>query len=125
MFSIDYRSREPIYEQLYNNVIRLLLLGVLKADQQLPPVRQLATELGINPNTVFKAYKNLENDGVIYSVVGKGSFISSDTDIVGYRKAELLRKITENVQNAVKLGIERQQITEIVNTVYHKGVNDL
>lgn len=125
MFSIDYRSREPIYEQLYNNVIRLLLLGVLKTDQQLPPVRQLATELGINPNTVFKAYKNLENDGVIYSVVGKGSFISSDTDIVGYRKAELLRKITENVQNAVKLGIERQKITEIVNTVYHKGVNDL
>ena len=55
MFSINYQSREPIYEQLYDNVIRLIALGVLLPEQQLPPVRQLATELGVNPNTVSKA----------------------------------------------------------------------
>ena len=59
MFVINYQSREPIYEQLYKNVVRLVSLGAMEPEQQLPPVRQLATELGVNPNTVSKAYKNL------------------------------------------------------------------
>ncbi len=121
MFSIDYHSRQPIYEQLYDNVIHLVSLGVLTPDEQLPPVRQLAMELGINPNTVSKAYKNLENDGMIYSVVGKGSFISGKSDITEWKKQEITTKITQAVQEAVKLGIEQQQIVELVDTVYKGG----
>ena len=121
MFSIDYHSRQPIYEQLYDNVIRMVSLGILKPDEQLPPVRQLAIELGINPNTVSKAYKNLENDGMIYSVVGKGSFISGKTDITECKKQEITDRMTEAAQEAVKLGIEQQQIVELIDMVY-KGV---
>ncbi len=121
MFSIDYHSRQPIYEQLYDNVIRMVSLGILKPDEQLPPVRQLAIELGINPNTVSKAYKNLENDGMIYSVVGKGSFISGKTDITECKKQEITARMTEAAQEAVKLGIEQQQIVELIDMVY-KGV---
>ncbi len=124
MFSIDYHSREPIYEQLYNNVIRLLSLGILTPEQQLPPVRQLAAQLGVNPNTVSKAYKNLENDGIIYSVVGKGSFISEKTKVADLKKERLLQQIGENVHDAVKIGIKQQQITEIIENIYRKGVND-
>ena len=63
MFSIDLSSRVPIFEQLYNNVVRLISLGVLAPNDKLPPVRTLATKLSVNPNTVSKAYKLLESDG--------------------------------------------------------------
>ncbi|MBQ7522215.1 MAG: GntR family transcriptional regulator [Clostridia bacterium] len=121
MFSIDYHSRQPIYEQLYDNVIHLVSLGVLTPDEQLPPVRQLAMELGINPNTVSKAYKNLENDGMIYSVVGKGSFVSGKSNITACKRQEITAKITQAVQEAVKLGMKQQQIVELVDTVYKGG----
>ena len=63
MFSINFGSRTPVYQQLYDDVVRLASLGILKSNTKLPPVRVLATELGINPNTVQKAYKMLESDG--------------------------------------------------------------
>ena len=74
MFSIDIKSRDPIYTQLEKNIVRFINLGVYEKDSMLPSVRALATELGINPNTVSKAYKKLEADGVIYTVAGKGVF---------------------------------------------------
>lgn len=125
MFSINYQSREPIYEQLYNNVIRLLSLGVLMPEQQLPPVRQLATQLGVNPNTVSKAYKNLEQDGIIYSVVGKGSFIMPDTKIADGKKSDALNKVTQAVKVAMELGVEKREIITVTENVYSKGVDKL
>lgn len=125
MFSINYQSREPIYEQLYNNVIRLLSLGVLVPEQQLPPVRQLATQLGVNPNTVSKAYKNLEQDGIIYSVVGKGSFIMPDTKVADGKKADALNKVTQVVKVAMELGVEKKEIIAVTENVYNKGVDKL
>ena len=80
MLTVNFSSRTPVYQQLYDDVIRLVSLGVLKSDTKLPPVRILATELGINPNTVQKAYKMLEKDGYIYSTVGRGSFVSNKLD---------------------------------------------
>ncbi|MEE0859098.1 MAG: GntR family transcriptional regulator [Acutalibacteraceae bacterium] len=125
MFSINYQSREPIYEQLYNNVIRLLSLGVLVPEQQLPPVRQLATQLGVNPNTVSKAYKNLEQDGIIYSVVGKGSFIMPDIKVADGKKADALNKVTQAVKVAMELGVEKKEIIAVTENVYNKGVDKL
>lgn len=120
MFNIDYTSREPIYEQLYNNVVRLVLLGVLEAKQQLPPVRQLALQLNVNPNTVSKAYKTLEQDGIIYSVVGKGSFVMDNISVVDNKKAEALKNTSESVTNAMKLGVQKEDIMDIVDNVYSK-----
>lgn len=120
MFSIDYQSREPIYEQLYNNVIMLMSLGVLEAGQQLPPVRQLASQLGVNPNTVSKAYKNLEKDGIIYSVVGKGSFITPDTNAADGQKREALKVLGEKIKAALKIGIPKEEIVNLIDEIYNK-----
>lgn len=124
MFSINYQSREPIYEQLYNNVIKMIALGVLLPEKQLPPVRQLATELGVNPNTVSKAYKNLEKDGVIYSVVGKGSFIMPNTDVANGKKIETLNSVKQAVTSAMKIGVEKKEIIEITEKIYCGGVEE-
>ena len=125
LFSINYRSREPIYEQLYHSVIQMLSLGVLETGQQLPPVRQLAAELGINPNTVSKAYKNLENDGIICSVVGKGSFIAENHDVIDGKKEELLKSVTENLTQAHRMGIAQTEIQAIIRRIYNGGGNTL
>ena len=76
MLSLDLQSRQPIYEQLVRGLSELVSLGALAPDEQLPSVRSLARDLGVNPNTVQKAYQELERSGVIYSVAGRGSFVS-------------------------------------------------
>ena len=120
MFNIDYTSREPIYEQLYNNVLRLISIGLLESKQQLPPVRQLALQLNVNPNTVSKAYKALEQDGIIYSVVGKGSFISDKVSAINGKKAEAIKNVTNSIASAMKLGVLKKEIEDVVNEVYSK-----
>lgn len=76
MIQIDLQSRVPLYEQLQEQIIRLSMLGILDENQQLPSVRALAREVGVNPNTVAKAYQQLEQQGIIYTVSGRGSFVS-------------------------------------------------
>ena len=113
MFNIDY-------EQVYNNVVSMISLGILEPKQQLPPVRQLALQLNVNPNTVSKAYKNLEQDGIIYSVVGKGSFVMENVSVVDSKKAEALKDTKLTVTDAMKLGVQKKEILDIVDNVYSK-----
>ncbi len=75
MLELDFRSRQPIYEQLVDKFKQLIISNVLKPDEQLPPVRVLAGQLTVNPNTIQKAYRELEHRGYIYSVPGKGNFV--------------------------------------------------
>ena len=75
MYNIDLQSRTPIYEQLYKKIIELILKKELMPNDKLPSVRELAKELGVNPNTVSKAFQLLERDRVIYSLAGRGSFV--------------------------------------------------
>ena len=86
MILLDYKSRQPIYEQLYNSFAKMAALHVMHGGEQLPSVRALAQSLGINPNTVQKAYQLLERDGIIYSIPGKGSFIGETTRLRKERK---------------------------------------
>ena len=78
MFQLDFKSGVPICDQIVNGFIKLKALGVLKGGDQLPSVRALASKFSVNPNTVQKSYAILENSGIIYSVKGKGSFMSDD-----------------------------------------------
>lgn len=80
MFHLDMNSRVPIYEQLQERIIELYLLGILKPNDALPSVRTLAKDIGINPNTVQKAYQELERRNITYSLAGRGSFISEEID---------------------------------------------
>ncbi len=105
MLHIDYRDSRPIYEQIVDGFTRLAISGVLTPDTQLPSVRQLAIELSINPNTIQRAYTELEKRGVTYSIKGRGSFISADCDTLRQtRLAELQADIANLTHEARQLG---------------------
>ena len=121
MFTINYQSPTPVYKQLYENVIRLVSFGALKPNDKLPPVRTLAGELGINPNTVSKAYSMLENDGYIYSAVGRGSFISENFNSREAEKIEIKKKLKDGFLSAYGFGVKREEVLEILDEVYIGG----
>lgn len=121
MFSLDLTSRTPIYEQLYNNVVRLISAGVLKPNDKLPPVRTLACELSVNPNTVSKAYKLLEQDGYICSAVGKGSFISPDLNALSAEKQLASEKLKAALKEAQRVGISREEILKLTDEAFKGG----
>ena len=80
MISLNYRDSRPIYEQIKDGLRKLIVTGAMKPDEKLPSVRALAQQLSINPNTIQRAYNELESEGYIYSVPGKGSFASGDAE---------------------------------------------
>ncbi|MEH7418454.1 GntR family transcriptional regulator [Neobacillus drentensis] len=115
MFEIDIRSRKPIYEQLVDKMKELIMNEVLKPDEQLPSVRTLATELTINPNTIQKAYRELEIQGFIYSIKGKGSFVNPNHQIKDLEKIETVKKELEKVVlEALYLGIPAGEIIKLI-----------
>ena len=121
MYTLDLTSRATIYEQLYNNVVRLISAGALKPGDKLPPVRTLACELSVNPNTVSKAYKLLEQDGYICSAVGKGSFVSSNLDALDAEKQLALEKLDRALNSAVNIGLTKNEIIDRVNKALKGG----
>lgn len=113
MYNIDLQSRTPIYEQLYKKVVELVLKGELSPNDKLPSVRELAKELGVNPNTVSKAFQLLERDKVIYSLAGRGSFVSNvSTDSV---KETALEDFDRAVAEALNVGIPKKELTDRIN----------
>ena len=119
MILIDYKSRTPIYEQIIENVKTLIVSGVLERDQQLPSVRQLAQELAINPNTIQRAYQELEREGIIYSLKGRGSFVGSSLgELRTVQQAELLAQLEAVSRELKQLEISKEQILAVVAQVY-------
>ena len=123
MFSIDIKSREPIYTQLEKNIVRYINLGVYEKDSMLPSVRALATELGINPNTVSKAYKKMEADGIIYTIAGKGVFVKGNSSLAKVQK-QIGEKIRATLTDAKNAGIEKESVLKIVNEVWEANEID-
>lgn len=123
MFDIDLQSRTPIYEQLYKRVVELTVKKQLRPNDRLPSVRELAKELGVNPNTVSKAFQNLERDGIIYSLAGRGSFISDKNgDII---KQNAVDSFEAAAKEAVTAGLSAEEMTEIVNKVFQdRGIKN-
>lgn len=117
MFELDLRSREPIYEQLVDNIKELIFNHVLKPDQQLPTVRVLAAELTVNPNTIQKAYRELEHRGYIYSVPGKGNFVRPAAAEDHAARLQILEKeLARTVSEMLYLGMTLQEIIAYINT---------
>lgn len=111
MLGINYRDGRPIYEQVVDEIEQMVMHGILEADSQLPSVRQMASELSINPNTIQRAYGELENRGVIYSVKGKGNFVSPNAAALRQRRLEELKKqILELIRTAKELGVQDAQL---------------
>lgn len=122
MLLVNPRSKQPIYEQLVEQLRRQLCLGVVKAGQAMPSVRQLATELGINPNTIQKAYRRMEAEGMIVTVPGKGSFISDNlADMLGRQREEQLQRVRQQLIACRDMGLDRETIDNLADEVYKEG----
>lgn len=110
MILIDYKDTRPIYEQIVERFKTLILKDVLQSDEQMPSVRNLAMELSINPNTIQKAYAELERQGFIYTVKGRGSFVSGDSGLVERRKNEYMEQILALVREVLEIGMSKAEL---------------
>lgn len=114
-------DRRPIYEQIVEKMSELMIRGALGENSPLPSVRNLAAELSINPNTVQRAYIELEREGYIYSVKGKGSFVSPLDDIKDRKCEELLSEIRADIDKAVHAGIKEEELIAEVRDIYSQA----
>ena len=122
MIVIDSRDKRAIYEQVMDRLSDLMLIGALEPGDKLPSVRSLAVELSINPNTIQKAYIELERQGYVYSVKGVGSFVA-DMDVIKENKKSIIYKeLEELVDNSRKI-ISKEEFCKKVEEFYpeHKA----
>lgn len=111
MINLDYQNRTPIYEQIISEIERYVALEILKPNEQIPSIRELASNLGINPNTVKKAYDILETKKVIKTISTKGTFISDSTkEVIENKKQEIILEIKEKVDMLIALGMNKEDI---------------
>lgn len=107
MIILDYKDTRPIYEQVVEKFKLLILKDILQKDEQMPSVRSLAVQLSINPNTIQKAYAELERQGYIYTVKGRGNFVSDSAGLLDERKEELKQKLIVLYREGRELGMTK------------------
>ena len=110
MITINTRDPRPIYLQIKEGLCRLILSGALQTGERLPSVRELAGQLAINPNTIQRAYREMELEGFIYSMTGKGSFVSPIQEVDAGRKAARTEQFREAAQELLRLGIKKEAL---------------
>ena len=123
MIILDYKDARPIYEQVVDKFQKLILTGALEPNTKMPSVRSLAVELSINPNTIQRAYSELEREGFIYTVKGRGNFVAYDESLLRYRKDEIYRKLEEIVREAGEIGISRQELSDYLGERQEKALH--
>ncbi|HCF82795.1 MAG TPA: GntR family transcriptional regulator [Ruminococcaceae bacterium] len=117
MLNIRLEGKRPIYEQLYNGIARLVSAGELSADEKLPAVREVAKQFGINPNTVQKAYAQLEQRGLIYSIPAKGSYVAQHDITVEIIRGQLISAVEKTLRSAFSAGIEKSEIIGLIEKI--------
>lgn len=125
MYQVDNQSRVPAYEQIVLQIEKYILTGILAAGDQLPSVRAMSLQLHVNPNTVQKAYTELDRRGLIFTTLGKGAFVSEEaTDILKREKRSEMPKLVDQIREIAMTGIEKQELIEIIEKVYEEEKND-
>ena len=124
MIQLNYRDSRPIYEQIKDGIKQLIYNEVLCADDKLPSVRELASKLAINPNTISRAYKELEQEGVIYSLSGKGTFINGEFQGKEEKTKELLAQFDEIAKELLQIGVAPEELMERIQTLAKGGMTD-
>ncbi|MGN8646574.1 GntR family transcriptional regulator [Gracilibacillus sp. HCP3S3_G5_1] len=119
---ISNNSKEPIYEQIYAQIKKHILTNELQAGQSLPSMRQLAKDLNISVITTKRAYEELENNGFIYSVVGKGSFVSEqNNEMMKERKMQVIEEqLMTAIQNSKEIGVTLTELKELLTMLYRE-----
>lgn len=125
MIQLNYRDSKPIYEQIKDGIRRLIVSNTLAPDEKIPSVRELAASLAINPNTIQKAYHELEAEGYLYSLTGKGSFVAKRNEVLDAREKELLSELDEVVTELMYLSVKPTElVTRVGNLVKGGGQLD-
>lgn len=123
MIQINESSTMPIYQQVYNGLLNLIVLKVMPEHEKLPSVRELALELRINPNTIQKTYKALDQDGFIYSKPGKGNFVKDYQEVKELYQKNLNRVLKEAIETWLNFGISSQEIQSAVGEILKESSN--
>ena len=121
MIVLDYQDRRSLYEQVEEKFRHLILSGALEAGSRMPSVRQLAMELSLNPNTIQRAYMQLEQEGLIYPVKGRGNFIAQSEEIRRISIDSYEKELKALVCKGKNLGIQEEEQIHIVRTCYEEG----
>ena len=114
MIILDYRDTRPLYEQIVDKFQMLILSGALEPNSRMPSVRSLAVELSINPNTIQRAYSELERNGFLYTVKGKGNYVAYSDSLKDVRKQEILEKLRDLKKEALSMGMTVKELTEFL-----------
>jgi len=130
MILIDHKDRRPIYEQVIDRFQQMILCGAMSPNTPMPSVRNLAMELSLNPNTIQRAYQELERTGYIYTLKGKGSFVSEISTAADNKRKELQKEMQSNIEKAFLIGMTGGQIRQmfeqcIENSIAALGINDI
>lgn len=120
MLTLNYRDTRPIYEQIYDGLRRLMLTGVMAPEEKLPSVRQLAADLAINPNTIQRAYRELEQAGYIYTVAGKGAYCAGPGAATQGRIDELYLRLDETARELRLLGTEESEAAARLHAIWQE-----
>lgn len=123
LIQLNYRDSKPIYEQIKDGFRKLVISGSLLADEKLPSVRELASSLAINPNTIQKAYRDLESEGYLYTIAGRGTFVAKQEEILDTRQEELLLQFDEVVEELFFLSVKEADLTERMKKLAKGGEN--
>lgn len=118
MIVLDYRDIRPLYEQVAEKLEHLIVCGALESNSKLPSVRSLAMDLLVNPNTIQRAYNQLEQEGYIYTVVGRGNYVTDSSEWRTGKLHSLTEELTGQITKAAELGLPRDTMLVIVKTVY-------
>lgn len=121
MIILDYRDKRPLYEQVGEKLQSLIVKGILEADSKMPSVRALAVELSINPNTIQRAYAELEANGYLYTVKGRGNYVSPDTQWKDGERTQVFSEVQKLVIRAESLGISEEELLAKIKECYRKA----
>ena len=121
MIQLNYRDSKPIYEQIKDGLKRLIITGAIAPDEKMPSVRELASQLAINPNTIAKAIRELEQEGYIYTITGRGSFAADRKDISAGRNDQLLKKFDEIVKELLFLNANKDDLKQRIEALAKGG----
>ncbi len=118
MIVLDYRDKRPIYEQVVEKLEHLIVCGALEANTKMPSVRALALDLSVNPNTIQRAYAQLEQNGYLYTVVGRGNYVTGEQEWKGGKVKETLENLTDALKKAKELGISGEEVMNVYSEVF-------
>lgn len=122
MILLDYRDKRSIYEQVVEKLERLIVNGALEADSRMPSVRSMGVELAVNPNTIQRAYNQLEQDGYLYTVSGRGSFVAPESEWRDGKKQKMLAEWSLVTERAKEAGLTRRELESALGRIYGESV---